>query len=338
MQKLRNCGAFLLFFVALGASAQVLPDPVQYVVYPEAPGPRETVSLEVQGVGSFLGSAEIVWRRDGTVVLQGVGERKFSFTTGALGDQTVISVQIDSDQGRFSKTFTFTPAKVNLVWEADTTTPPLYKGKARYSAGSSYKVVAFPSVYVDGARVLSSALDFQWLYRDEAVPEQSGRGRATFSRAGDQLQPGEQVAVEVYYGNKKVARGELFIPISEPQIVFYPYDPLKGVLYDRALPEGISLLAPEITVRAEPYFFSKAASAAGNLPFAWTLDGEDISGPDAARGLLTLRQAGSGEGSARLGVVVQNQSPEQFVQTAEAFLQIVFGAEESSSLLDLFRI
>lgn len=337
MQKLRNLSLAAIFFVASAAGAQTLPDPIQYVVYPETPGPRETVSLEVQGVGSFLGSADILWRRDGATVLQGVGERKFSFTTGGLGSRTVVSVQIDSDQGRFSKTFTFTPAKVNLVWEADTTVPPLYKGKALYSAGSSYKVVAFPSVYADGARVLSSALDFQWLYRDEALPDASGRGRAALSRAGDQLQPGEQVSVDVYYGNKKVAHGELFIPVSEPEIVFYPYDPLKGVLYERALPEGISLLAPELTVRAEPYFFSKAASTE-ELPFVWTLDGEEISGPDAARGLLTLRQTGSGEGSVLLGASVQNQNPAQFVQAAEAFLQIVFGAEQSSSLLDLFRI
>lgn len=332
MQKLRNIALLALLLGASAAAAQAVPDPVQYVVYPETPGPRETVTIEVQGVGSFLGSADIRWTRDGATVLQGVGERKLSFTAGALGERTSISVTIDSDQGRFSRSWSFSPSKINLVWEANTTIPPLYKGKALYSAGSSYKVVAFPSVYSQGARVLSSALDFQWTHRGEPVPEASGRGRASFSRTGDQLQAGEVVGVEVYYGGQKAGRAELLIPVSEPSIVLYQRDALRGVIYEAALPSGISLVGPELTVQAEAYFFAREAKLAGSLPFAWTLNDENTSGPDADRGILTLRQSGSGEGSATLGVSIQNSSPDQFVQTASTLMRIVFGAQQSSVL------
>jgi len=113
---------------------------------------------------------------------------------------------------------------------------------------------------------------------------------------------------------------------------------LRGTNYDAAMPQAISLQAKEITLQAEPYYFSVAAKNAGMLSYAWTLNGEDMSGPDTARGILTLRQSGSGAGSANIGVTMQNTNPDQFVQTAAAALQIVFGASAGNSILNLFGL
>ena len=334
--------AFILLMLAAGspgfAQAQSLPAPIQYVVYPEVPGPNQTVNIEAQGVGSFLGEADIAWTQDGKVVQSGVGVRKYTFTTGALGQKTTIGISIDSSQGSFSKTFSFTPSLVNLVWEADTTVPPFYLGKALYSAGSSYKVVAFPTVYSGNARINPSALSYQWSHAGDSVPDQSGLGRYVFAGQGDQLQASEDVSVDVYYGASKVGTAAVFIPASAPQIVLYERDALRGTNYDAAMPQTISLKANEITLQAEPYYFSVAAKNAGTLSYAWTLNGEDMSGPDTARGILTLRQSGSGAGSAAVGVTMQNTNPDQFVQTAAAALQIVFGASAGNSILNLFGL
>ncbi len=340
-QKAAAVVASLLLVVGLisapVAHAQTLPAPIQYVVYPETPGPNQTVTIEAQGVGSFLGDADITWTKDGKTVLSGVGERKYSFTTGALGQKTVIGISIDSSQGAFSKTFSFTPSLINLVWEADTTVPPFYLGKALYSAGSAYKVVAFPTVYSGGARVLPSALSYQWSRAGDSVPDQSGLGRYVFAEQGDQLQASEDVGVDVYYGASKVGHSEVSIPASDPKIILYERDALRGVVYDAAMPQAISLQANEITLQAEPYYFSTAAKKAGTVSYAWILNGESTVGPDTARGVLTLRRSGSGEGSANVGVTLQNTNPDQFVQTATAALQIAFGAT-SNSVLNFFGI
>ena len=329
-----------LAFFAGGSSAyaQTLPPPVQYVVNPEAPGPNQTVTIEAQGVGSFLGSANLRWTRDGSLVKEGIGERTYSFTTGALGQSTTVRVSIDSSQGLFSQTFTFNPSLINLVWEADTSIPLLYKGKALYSAGSDYKVVALPSVYSGGARVSQEALSYQWLRSDNALPGQSGLGRSILSQTGDQLQSGEDIQVDVYYGNTLAGRGSIFIPAAAPQIVLYQHDPLRGVLYDAALPAAISLIGKEISVQAEPFYFSNKAKRAGQLPYAWTLNGAEASGPDSARGILTLRQTGEGTGAAEIGVSVQNNNADQFVQNASAALQLVFGAQSGNSILNFFGL
>ena len=329
----------LIFFVGgATAYAQTLPPPIQYVVTPEAPGPNQQVTIEAQGVGSFLGSADLTWTRDGTVVLDGIGERKYIFTTGPLGQKTTVRVAIDSSQGAFAQTFVFNPSLINLVWEADTTTPTLYKSKALYSAGSDYKVVALPSVYSGGARVSASALSFQWSRAGDALPEQSGLGRFVLSMTGDQLQASEDITVDVYYGNTLAGRGGVVLLASAPRIILYPRDALRGALYDTAIPAAISLIGKEITVQAEPYYFSNKAKNTGALPYSWTLNGADTTGPDSSRGILTLRQTGTGVGAATVGVSVQNSIADQFVQNASASLQLVFGAQTGNSVLNFFGL
>ncbi len=329
----------LFFFGASSAAyAQAVPPPIQYVVTPETPGPKSPVIIEAQGVGSFLGDATITWTQDGKTVKQGVGERSYAFTTGVLGQKTVVEVVIDSSQGFFSSKFTFNPSKINLLWEADTSVPKLYLGRALYSAGSNYKVVAFPTVYSGSSRIAPSALSYQWSYKGDSVPEASGLGRAIFSRTGDQLQAGEEIGLDVYYGTQKVGSAGLTIPAVAPKLMLYPRDALRGEILEAALPAAISLTASEITVQAEPYYFANAGLKTAQAPFAWTINGTAATGPDSAQGILTLRATGSGQGEAQIGVSIQNNNPDQFVQSASASLRLVFGVQTSDSLLNFFGL
>lgn len=322
------------------AAAQALPDPVQYLVAPQTPGPNQKVTIQAQGIGAFLGDADITWYVDGKAALEGIGASIFSFTTGVLGSQSHIQVKIVSHtQGTLTHDFVFLPSSVNLVWEADTSVPPFYRGKALYSAGSTLRIVAFPTVILNGARVQNSALSFQWSYNDEAVPSQSGLGRASFLWSGSELQPNEGVSVDIYYGASKVAHGEMSIPATEPQLLLYDKDPLRGIIYDAALPlGGIALAAKEFTIQAVPYFFSNASIKGGGLIYSWTLNDNDITGPDSDKGMLTLRQTGSGEGRANLGVSLQNTDNDKLVQAAQLSLPIVFGETANNSVSSFFGL
>lgn len=320
------------------AYAQVtnVPAPIQYVVSPDTPGPNTQVTIEAQGVGTYLGDSTITWTMDGKVALTGVGERDFTFTTGALGSQTRIHVVITSaTQGTLTNDWVFIPSSVNMVWEADTSVPPLYKGKALYSGGSNLKVVAFPSIVVNGKALPVSSLSFQWTANDNPLPQRSGLGKNSLTFTGDQLQAGEGVAVTVYYGASKVGYGQVFIPASTPQILMYDKDPLRGIMLDSALPNALSLSAKEFTIQAMPYFFANQSLHNGAATFAWTLNDEDTTGPNAAKGQLTLRQTGSGTGSAVIGVTVQNTDSSMLIQAAQAVIQIVFGQSSSGSFFGL---
>lgn len=335
MKLLRNIGWLLLFVLLATGSvihAQAL-EPVQFIVAPEMPGPNEVVLIEAQGVGTFLGEANITWQRDGKTEKSGRGERTFSFTTSALGSVTRVHVVITSSSvGTITRDFTFRPSVVSLVWEADTYTPPFYRGKALYTPGSPLKVIAFPTVVVNGSAVSANSLSFEWRHNGEPVSSASGLGRYIFSFDGDQLRSAEVVGVDVFWGATKVAQGGITIPITQPLVLLYNRDPLRGVLYDTALPPAITLLGKEITIQAEPYFFSNMSRNSGSLSYLWTLNGSETIGPNTSQGILTLRQTGEGSGNAALSVSVKNNDTERLVQEASTNLQIVFGQQQSGDL------
>lgn len=334
MYSLRNILIAALLFGPALVLAQV-PEPVQYAVAPEAPGPQSQVVIEVGGVGSLLGDSEITWRKDGAVVLRGTGESRYTFTTGALGTRTSVSVTIDSAQGTFSRTFNFSPSLVNLVWEADTTVPPLFLGKPLYSGGSPLRILALPVVYSGSARVAQSALSYQWSLGDEPLQAQSGLGRSVLSFVGDNLKQGEEVSLNLYYGAAKVAQASIIVPAVDPALVLYERDPLRGLVLDTAFPTAAYLTGKEATLEAVPFYFSTDDARSGSLVYEWLLNGESATGPDTARGVLTLRQTGSGAGAAIVEVGLQNNAT--FTQQASARLQLVFGAD-TSLLNNLFGI
>lgn len=326
-----------MLFAPAAALAQAVPAPVEYAVAPQAPGPGQAVTIQMEGVGDFLGDAQVTWTRDGKVVEQGTGISTFNFTAPALGQTTTVSVEIDSDtQGTITNSWTFTPSVISLLWEANTTVPPFYAGKPLYSAGSPLTVVAFPTVYSGGKLINASALSYQWSVGGNPDTQDSGLGRYSLSYTGNELENSEDVSVDVYYGNAEVGYGEVVIPATQPQLLLYQRDALRGLLLDQALPSGISLNGSEITVQAEPYYFSNDSKESGTLTYDWQLDGTDITGPDSAQGILTLKQTGNGQGDSNLTVSLQDENTSTFVQSANAALQIVFGQQSSSALSNLF--
>ena len=328
----------LWLLVPLMAIAQTLPDPVQYAVAPETPGPNSPVSIEIGGVGNFLGNAAITWKKDGVVVLQGAGAIRYNFTTNAIGKATTIDILIQSQtQGTISKQFVFNPSAVNLVWEADTTVPPFYRGKALYSAGSPLRVVALPVVIVGNSRIAANALSYQWSVNDQLQPAMSGLGRSSISFTGDQLNAAEIISVDAYYGAAKVASGEVTVPASEPQLVLYERNALRGLILDVAFPSTITLVGKEITVQAVPFYFSRPNSTSGSLQYAWQLNGQEATGPNAQDGILTLRQTGSGDGAAQIAVTLQDYNADTFIQSASTALNLLFGSS-ASALSNLFGI
>jgi hypothetical protein len=340
-KKLRNIfiAATLVFIGAPFAFAQqsAVPAPIQYVVSPETPGPNTTVTIEAQGVGTFIGDSTITWSLNGKVVASGAGVRAVTFTTGPLGSQSQVHVRINSTtQGVITNDWVIIPSSINLIWEADTSAPPMYRGKPLYSGGSTVRVVAFPSIVVNGKNLSVNSLSFQWQLDGNPAPQQSGVGRNVLEFTGDQLQPQEDVGVTVYYGASKVGYGQVSIAAVTPSIVLYDKDPLRGLLLDSALGSAISLSAKELTMQAVPYNFANSSIANGGAAYAWTLNGETITGPNAQKGMLTLRQTGSGAGAARIGVQMQNNDSDKLVQAAQTVLNIVFG--QSSTGTSLFGL
>lgn len=329
----------MLLCAPVAHAQSVAPDPVQYIVSPEQPGPNQQVYIEVQGVGQFLGEASITWQENGKTVEAAQNKTTFSFTTGGIGSATRISVRINSPtQGLISRDFVFNPSVVNMVWEADTYTPLLYRGKSLYTAGSPLKIVAYPTVRLGGALVPASKLSFQWRRNDTPDTASSGLGKNVLTFMGDQLQNEEHIAVTVYSGTTAVARGEITIPASNPHIIFYVQDPLRGQLLGQGMTGSATLSKTELTFKAESYFFSNSIIKNNKLTYTWMLGNEEVQGPDSARGFLTLRQTGTDGGSATLSVSAQSTNTSTFVQEATASLQLLFGTQNNNLFSSFFGL
>jgi hypothetical protein len=170
------------------------------------------------------------------------------------------------------------------------------------------------------------------------MPGVSGLGKNVYLFQGDEVHTSEDVSVDVYLGASKVGTSDIVIPATAPGVVFYDRDPLRGELLDFALPSSFNLNASEVTLQAEPYYFAGSSARAGALSYAWTLNGSDTTGPNAAQGLLTLRQTGTGAGSASVGVSIQNIEADKFTQDAQGALNILFGQSGSTSFTSLFGL
>ena len=219
-----------------------------------------------------------------------------------------------------------------------TPAPWWFKGKALYSAGSSVSVVALPQVMVGGKIISSNALSFQWSINDSPMPQSSGLGRSSITFKGSQLRAAETADVNVQFGGVTVAQGRIVITASKPQAMLYVHDPLRGTLFDQALQNQVSLTATEFTVEAAPFYFANASIKNGSVPFAWTLNSEEATGPQTSQGLITLRQSGSGAGQANLGVTLQNVESDKYVQTAKNNLTILFGGSTGSLFSAFFGL
>jgi hypothetical protein len=304
---------------------------IQFEVDPEVPGPNQQVTIDAQGVGGFLGDAMITWQQNGKTALSGAGEHSFSFFTGGVGTQTKIHVVVNSPSlGTFTKDFTFIPTLVNLLWEANTSVPPLYRGKALYSPGSQIKIIALPQVVSNGALLPASRLSYKWSVGDEPATDRSGLGRSTFTFSGNQLNPSETVSVDVYFGSTLVGHGAITIPATQPDVLFYVQDSLRGTLLDQALPSSIALAGQEVTLNAQPLYFA-SESIGNSLTYNWALNNQTVTGPNTSKGLLTLRQTGGGVGQSLVSLDLQNSNTSAFLQTVSAKLNIIFGQQTGSA-------
>ena len=156
--------------------------------------------------------------------------------------------------------------------------------------------------------------------------------RNVFSFNGDQLLGSENVSVDVLLSGVKVGHSSISVQANSPQVILYDNDPLRGEILERALPATFNFSSSQLTLQAEPYFFSNSSVSAGKIQYTWTVNGQETTGPSSAQGILSLRQTGAGTGSATVGVTAQNTDNSAYFQSASQALQLTFGQSTGNAL------
>lgn len=292
-------------------------------ISPSDPAPGSTVVITLTGFGFDSNKALYEWSQDGIVRKIGQGENKFSFQIGQLGKPTRINVFVSLNQRQIAeKSFYFEPSEINLLWQAETLTPPFYQGKARASAGAKIKILATPYIINQaGKKERVQDLIYNWFIGDTLNKEGSGQGKNVFSA---QTNPNDsQLKVTLKVTAKSGGSGAnktLIIYLDKPELAFYEQRPLEGANYGKQIIDNYELYGDESSFVAVPFFWP--LKYLEDITYAWTVNSLPVPNKERAD-TLTVRQPSSGSGLNQIGLQVSDPTNKQI--TSNGSFNIKFG-------------
>ena len=299
----------VFLFCCLTLPAEVNPaissQDIIITLNPKYPAAHQMVTLKAEIYVTDINRAEIAWFVDGGLKKKGTGEKEFSFRTKALGETTVINIQMNTaDAGQINKRIKITPAEINLLWEADTYTPPFYKGKALNTHEAVIKIVALPN-FIDSYdnQIDAKNLIYKWQKDWKTSGDKSGYGKNSFSFTGPQIFKGIVITVEVESLDGLLkSKQNLSISARRPEIIFYEKDPLLGILDNNAIGEIYNQSQEELSLVARPFFFSKQ-NLESQIKYDWKMNGKTIDNSSAE---ITLRKERGKTGISLISLKIQN--------------------------------
>ncbi|MEI6420083.1 MAG: hypothetical protein WCO30_00475 [bacterium] len=246
---------------------------------PDYPAPNSTVTLTADTSDFDINEANVSWYINGVNAKTGKGLKRISLLTPASGKLTKIDVIAQLGENKSAGYLDIKSADLTIIWEADSYTPPFYRGKALAPYGGVFRTIALPELYKDdGTRYAPAELTYLWQKNGDNLSDYSGKGRnvaftqdKTYSESGNSILLGVSAPSKVYI-EKSTA-----VPHSTPLIIFYPKDSLLGNLYNKAILTDYVSNESRVNITVAPYFFSGNRSS-NQLTWNWSVDGNTYSG------------------------------------------------------------
>jgi len=262
---------------------------------PDNPRPGQAVSAKVVSYQFDINRSDIAWILDGKTVAQGQGKKTADFVLPSLGKESVLTVSIVTNEGvKTSKTKKFSGSDIDFLWQANTSVPAGYKGKALAGRKAFVKITALPHLYSASGAISRSNLVYDWTFNYKNLPDDSGAGKNTLlirmNDMGDYV-----IGVKVSTKDKRTSFQKYLHLSAEgvsPKLVFYADNPLEGTFYGRALGNKINLKAKDIAIRAEPYFFNQED---GKTTYRWSMNGKSIKSGKKPNTISLVSEENSGQ-------------------------------------------
>lgn len=291
--------------------------PMVLELTPAEPGPNQKVSAVLKSYSFDLNAATIDWKVNGAAATTDKKSTAITFTTGSIGSVTVLDVSAVLGTDKNQKTITIRPASVNLVWQADSLVPKGYRGKPLAVSGGEVTIIALPNfIGANGSTIKPEELIYEWEKDYQRIANLSGLGKNTFKIIAG---TGGTAGVRVSTADKKIsAVNSIQIVPATPKVVFYENHPLNGLMANRALVGQYELESNEITLAAEPFYFSPE-----NLRFNWALNRRAFTPNSSLPNQALFGRPTSGSGQAQVGIEIVN--PNKTAENASSLLNILFG-------------
>ncbi len=290
-------------------------------VTPEVPRAYEEATIRVTNYSTNLAEDRITWTVNGSVVQDQIGGTSITIPMRGIGEETRVVVSVMSRKlGEFfSKELLVNPGDVAILWEANTYTPPFYKGKPLPSYKSTVKLIPFPTLVSKGKNISPDQLLYEWKRNYRNVEALSGFGKrsASFETGGGLQEERLKLLVRDPNSGAQTER-EVTIAITEPKLLLYAGSPLFGFRYEEALGKSFLLSNEETTIKGEPYFASKEELEDGSAPLKWSQNGKSIPSLNQS---VTLHKPTTG-GSSRIDASIDN--PKRILQSAKSSITITY--------------
>ncbi len=307
---------------SINLSANSLKDLILIQATPDTPHPGDNVHIQIESSTADLNRSEITWSINGVVKTKQIGLKTFDVIAGKLGEKTTISASALTPLGTTAQAqVSFTPNEVDLIWQADTYTPPFYKGKAMFSTQSDLEIIALPDVPQNGN---VGNFIYTWTHNGEILGDQSGYGRNTLTLPAIDLPRDVHIDVTATnYSESNKAVGSIIVPPLPPKALIYEDNPRFGLLLNKALVGDADMQDQEIHLTSFPYFFSPGTNK-GSLNYEWNANDQNI--PNFTNNNIILRNADDKTGSSALHLVLKNN--ERFLQYADTYLNLHFTSKK----------
>jgi len=241
---------------------------------PQNPEPLERVGAILNGPLIDFDKSEIYWYINEELQSYGIGEKSFSFTAGEAEEKTILDVVVVTNEGkRFDLQKTITPTSVDLLWEAQTYTPPFYRGKALPTEGSSVKIVAMPNT-----KDVSVKYIYTWGV-DDIFPltDHSGYNRTSFVMNGLETGYSRKVKVSIAsFDGSKNAEKQIKVSSVDPKPILYKNNLSAGLFGRQAVYGAQRMVDDRLLLRVEPYFFSNTDFQDNKLEYIWLINQQYI--------------------------------------------------------------
>lgn len=305
---------------------------ISVTILPSVPKPNEVVTISIETYSFDLNKSEISWYINDVLTESGTGLKSFTLQAPESGERMIVRATINKELGgTISKSFTIAPADVDLVWQADTYSPPFYKGKSLFTRQSTITLNAIPN-FVNlntGQTIPSSSLVYEWKYNGDVLPNSSGQGRDRLEITGDIIARPISITVTVSaIGSDLQARTSLTINTFDPEIVLYENNPIYGVMFEKALSGSFMINRNEMEISAVPYSFSAENRDDDTLTYKWLLNGQTIQ-TYGNRKDLVFRKTTESTGKANISITTNNE--DKFLQTANTSFSVMLEGTTSGN-------
>jgi len=293
-------------------------------ISPETPKPNDNVTIMIETYGLDLNSTNIQWIINGKEKLRGDGQKKFIFNVGASGESRLTLNIFPKNQPQITRSFVFNPSNVDLLWQAETYTPPFYKGKALFSPESSVTMVAIPNFVNGSSRVSDSSVVYKWSIDREIMGDNSGYGKNYFKYTADIIPLDKEIGVEAYPSGQETRKGVGSSVLSEKNsfALFYEDNPTSGIMFNYSLMNQINLgNRNESKISVFPYNFSINNKSSG-LEYTWYVNSEKIGIPSNTN-TVTIKK-NTQEKVDLASVFVDISNPTHIMQTTRSAIDFLF--------------